>query len=214
MPSPAQAPKLTLRPVANSDGEILLTFARSLADSDLLFLRRDIRRPDEVRRWLEAVARGQSQTTLALDDTGSIVGYVVLDRGALPWRQHVGEIRVLAAPSARQSGLVHSLMDHGYRQALDAGLEKLVVRLTPAQADERRIVEELGFGFEARLRDHVRDTAGATHDLLIFTLFLTAPGPERCDACEQLGPLGPSLEGRTLCWTCYGLLSSELGHGD
>ena len=202
------------RPVTRADRDRLLTFARELPLADLLFLRRDIRRPEEVDRWLSAAESGRAWTTLAVDAEDRILGYVVLDRGDLPWRNHVGELRVLVAEAARRAGVGYALLQRGFEKSLDFGLHKLVVRLAPTQKSAQATVENLGFRWEARLRDHLRDTGGQLHDLLIYSLLVGTQPVQRCEDCLRSAPLGPSLEGRALCWECYGLRAMELGRGD
>jgi RimJ/RimL family protein N-acetyltransferase len=52
--------------------------------------------------------------------------------------------------------------------ALGAGLEKLVVQMTVDQTGAIAIFEGLGFKAEALLRDHVKDKAGTTHDIVVL----------------------------------------------
>ena len=56
---------LTLRPMTAADAEVALAFARTLPTHDLLFLRRDITRPDSVAIWMQGIERGRITTILA-----------------------------------------------------------------------------------------------------------------------------------------------------
>lgn len=206
-------PAVVLRPLEPSDRDALIEFIASLPADALLFLRRDIRRPEEVDRWLAATQGEGMATTIACTPDGTVTGYVVVDRGELPWRRHVAEVRVLVAPSPQDAVLLHRLLQDGLDSALRQGAAKLVVRLTPEQRDERAVLQRLGFECEATLRKHVRDTAGAPHDLEIHSIDLEERRGEACAECGRDAPQGLTLEGRHLCWECYGLEGMELGVG-
>ena len=65
---------LTLRFLEREDREAILEFARGLPAHDLLFLRRDITRPESVDQWLDDVEEGYYATIVACRDD-RIVGY-------------------------------------------------------------------------------------------------------------------------------------------
>ena len=205
---------ITFRPLTPDDKDRILAFARRVPADDLLFLRRDIRRPEEVDGWLSDVRHGRLTTTLAVDDTDTILGYVVVDRGALAWRAHVAEIRVLVHPDARRMGLDYRLLQLGFEEAVRANVTKIVGRVMPELRAARVMLEELGFHHEATLQNDVQDTAGRKHDLLVYSVNLEERGMTQCADCAQPAPVGLTLQGRQLCWSCYGLCSKEFGFGD
>src|SRR5712692_1323811 len=49
---------VSLRLMGAADGPAILAFAATLPQHDLLFLRRDITRPDQVNEWLDEIAKG------------------------------------------------------------------------------------------------------------------------------------------------------------
>ena len=202
------------RPLTPDDKDRILDFARRVPADNLLFLRRDIRRPEEVDGWIQDVQHGRLKTTLAADDTDKILGYVVVDRGALAWRAHVAEIRVLVHPDARRIGLDYRLLQLGFEEAVRANVSKIVGRVTPEHHAARVMFEELGFHHESTLRQDVQDTAGRKHDLMIYSVDLEERDMTQCADCAQPAPVGLTLEGRQLCWSCYGLRSIEFGFGD
>jgi hypothetical protein len=61
-----------------------------------------------------------------------------------------------------------ALSQETFALALGAGLEKLSVQMTAAQRSAIALFEGLGFRAEALLRDHVRDAAGSTHDIVVL----------------------------------------------
>lgn len=159
---------VTLRYLTSSDREAALDFARALPAHDLLFLRRDITRPEVIDLWLEGIERGRITSVLA-ERGGSVQGYATVDRGELSWSPHVAELRVLVAASMRGNGLGHILTQEAFALALGLGIEKIIAQMTVDQKGARAVFEGMGFRPEALLRDHVKDREGRKYDLLILS---------------------------------------------
>ena len=157
----------TLRPMSLDDGERLREFAGKLPPHDLLFMRRDITKPEGIARWLDAVRRGAMYTVLCEDDHG-IAGYSSLHLTELDWSTHVADLRVATAERARGAGLGRLLTREAFNMALALGIEKVVARMTSDQTGARALFQELGFQPEALLKDEVKDKHGEYHDLLIM----------------------------------------------
>src|SRR4051794_25298885 len=79
---------LTLRYLEPDDGAHILAFARMLPAHDMLFLRRDITREDQVNAWLNDIATGLATTVVALH-ADDIVGYATVSSDGLSWTRHV-----------------------------------------------------------------------------------------------------------------------------
>ena len=159
---------VTLRQMNPGDADVALAFARSLPAHDLLFLRRDITRPESVAIWMQGIERGRITTVLA-ESPGVVHGYATLDRGDLSWSPHVAELRVMVSPAMRGKGLGRLLTQEGFAMALGLGIEKIVAQMTSDQHGAIAVFEGMGFRPEALLRDHVKDRDGRTHDLLILS---------------------------------------------
>lgn len=157
----------TLRPMTLDDGERLQEFARALPPHDLLFLRRDITKPEGIKRWMDAVERGAMYTILCEDAEG-IVAYSSLHLTELDWSRHVADLRVATAERTRGAGLGRLMTREAFNMALALGIEKVVARMTPDQQGARALFQELGFQPEALLKDEVKDRDGEYHDLLIM----------------------------------------------
>jgi L-amino acid N-acyltransferase YncA len=161
--------ELELRMMTDGDSQAVLEFAAALPPHDLIFLQRDIRNPKVVAAWIGQIARGAITSVLALED-GAVRGCAAIVQDELSWSPHVGEIRVVVSDGMRGSGLGRLLVQDALALAVSRGLEKLIARMTPDQRGAIAVFQELGFRGEALLRDHVRDAAGATHDIVIFSL--------------------------------------------
>jgi L-amino acid N-acyltransferase YncA len=203
---------VVVRSLVRQDREALLAFARSLPEDDLLFLDRGIAQPDEVDAWIEEAAQGRLVTLLACDGD-AVIGYATFDRGSVRWTRHVSELRVVVADSARGLGLGRLLLELAFEMVQDAGMTKIVARMTPDQAPAQRLFEALGFRQEAVLRDHALGADGQTHDLIVLTFHTRQHREQCCNSCGTpvLSALG--LEGLLLCSSCYESQYSELGGG-
>ena len=89
---------ITLRYMTSADKDTVLAFAQALPAHDLLFLRRDITRPEVVDVWLEDLKRERITTVLA-EREGVLVGAPAENR-ARPKSLHPFRIRTLHLPTA------------------------------------------------------------------------------------------------------------------
>lgn len=157
-----------LRLMSAADTARILQFARALPVHDLLFLQRDITQEKNVDRWVENIRDGGNCTILAIEGD-AMIGYGSLTRSQQDWSQHVAEIRVLAAATARGLGLGQLLTREAFQVALELGVEKISARMTLDQAGARKVFEGMGFRPEAVLQNEVKDKSGKKHDLLVMS---------------------------------------------
>jgi L-amino acid N-acyltransferase YncA len=154
-----------LRPLAHGDAEEVLVFARSLPAHDLMFLRRDITKPETVAHWLEEVDQGLALVVIAEID-GRMAGYGMLSLNDLDWSRHLAELRVLVHPDFRETGLGRAMIREVFALAVNRGVEKVIARMTLDQTSARSLFQELGFRPEALHENEVKDRAGKLHDVL------------------------------------------------
>jgi len=155
---------MDIRPLDASMGAALQAFFASVPEGDRTFFKEDVSVPDTVAGWTTDT---HNRRRVAVDDDGSIIGYVAVLPG-LGWSSHVGELRIVVHPDHRRKGLGRELARHGLIEALELGLSKVVVEVV---ADQKAAVEmflHLGFEGEALLKDHVRDRDGQVRDLLLL----------------------------------------------
>ena len=180
----------TLRLMTRDHADDVLAFARSLPEHDLLFLRRDITRSDQVEIWLDRVEAGLTTSLLLIDPDGAVDGYATVDRNDLPWSPHVAELRILVTPQLREQGVGRLLTEEAFRIALEMGVEKIIGQMTIDQQQAINVFRTLGFKPEAVLRDHVKDREGAKHDLVILSHDVAA-GQRSKAATGVLEAVGP-----------------------
>ena len=158
-----------VRHMRAGDEPAVLAFARALPPHDLLFLPRDITHPKVLEAWLHEIERGAITSLLAFQGA-DVVGCATIARDPLSWSPHVAELRVLVAGAARGKGLGRVLSTDAGELAVASGVEKLVAHMTPDQVGAVTVFETMGYRAEALLRDHVKDSAGVKHDLVILSL--------------------------------------------
>jgi RimJ/RimL family protein N-acetyltransferase len=158
---------IELRMMAPADEALVLAFAQKLPVHDLLFLPRNISEPRVLAAWIKEIERGSITSLLAVK-SGRVVGCGTIVRDPLSWSPHVGEIRNVVSPEVRGQGVGRALSQETFALALSVGLEKLLVQMTVDQTGAIAIFEGLGFRAEALFRDHVRDSAGNKHDIVVL----------------------------------------------
>jgi GNAT superfamily N-acetyltransferase len=160
---------IEVRHMRAGDEAAVLAFARALPPHDLLFLPRDITQPKVLEAWMHEIERGRLTSLLAFCEA-QVVGCATIVRDPLSWSPHVGEVRVVVAPSMRSRGLGRMLSEDIGALAIETGIEKLVAHMTPDQTGAVTVFETMGYKAEALLRDHVKDASGVKHDLVILSL--------------------------------------------
>src|SRR6202035_3269728 len=158
---------IEFRLMSRADEASVLDFAQELPTHDLLFLPRNISQPKVLSAWINEIERGAITSLLAVK-YGNVVGCGTLVRDPLSWSPHVGEIRMVISRDVRGLGVGRALSQETFALALGAGLEKLSVQMTVDQQAAITLFESLGFKAEALLPDHVRDVAGAKHDIVVL----------------------------------------------
>ena len=162
-----------LRKIVDGDEEALLEFARGLPPHDLLYLRRDISKRPVVDAWVRESVSGDIET-LIVEKDGKIIGNSALIIDTKSWSRHVGEIRVLVAEAHRKSGIGRLLIEQTFAIAVARELRKIIAQMTIDQRNAIKVFEEMGFSGEALLKDHVQDTQGEFHDILILSCSVSA----------------------------------------
>jgi L-amino acid N-acyltransferase YncA len=159
---------LNLRLMIPADSHRIVTFARSLPEDDLLFLRTDITKAFVVMLWGQNIKAGLTVTVLA-EREQEVVGYASMHHNEVTWQRHLGELRVQVGPQYRSRGLGRILAAEIFAIARDMGLRKIVAHMTPDQQGAIATVKRYGFEQEALLRDFVIDRVGRTRDLIVMT---------------------------------------------
>jgi L-amino acid N-acyltransferase YncA len=152
-----------IRSVDAADGPALRAFLDTIPEGDRTFFKEDVRDGGLVDAWLRG---GPGRRAVALEDE-QIVGYTAI----VPlhgWSAHVGELRLIVAPQHRGRGVGQALARRAVLEAVDLGLERVIVEIAADQEARVAMFEALGFRAEALLRDHIQDRAGELRDLIVL----------------------------------------------
>lgn len=160
--------QVLVRPVGFEDAERLLLLYRSLPEGDRLVLRDDVTRKEWSERFLTRVALGDLVSVVA-QEGDRLVGEGSLYLQRHGWMAHIGELRINVDRAHRRLGLGFVLARELVRIAEGLGLEKLMAQMVATQEAAQRVFRKLGFREEAVLHGHVKDAAGAKHDLLLLS---------------------------------------------
>jgi RimJ/RimL family protein N-acetyltransferase len=163
--------QFTFRLMVAEDRNAVLSFAQHLPEEDVLFLRRDITRPEVVDEWVRDIISDRAITILA-EKGNTLIGYGTLHYNQLFWNRHMGELRVMISSAHRNRGLGSRLAHEVMLFARRLGLAKVVAYMLAEEKSAQKVMEELTFKPEALLADWVKTRDDRTHDLLIMATAL------------------------------------------
>lgn len=163
--------KYTFRLMSEKDRNRILTFANSLSEADLSFMRRDITQPEAVDAWIEDV-KSQLAVTILVEDGGNMAGYGTLYYNHVYWNRHLAEVRILVSSPYRNHGIGKKLARELTQLAKERRLAKVIAYMTVDNLSARHVMEGMGFRPEAILADWVKTRDERTHDLLIMSTSL------------------------------------------
>lgn len=160
--------EILIRDLHEDDLDRSFEFFRSLPEKDRLYLRNDVTRRDVVERRIRKMESGKIIRLVAVNDKVRIVADGSLESEANAWRDHVAELRLIVASDYQRKSLGMLLARELYLIAASKGVEEIVAQFMAPQKAAFKIIERLGFTQEAILPDHVKDTAGKKHDLIVM----------------------------------------------
>ena len=164
---------IEVRLMTAEDEAAVLEMACSLPSRDLVFLPRDIRQPKVLSAWIRQIVEGQIVSLVAMRGD-AVIGCSAITCDPHSFSPHVGELRVVLAPAARDQGLGRLLIQESFLVALSLQLEKLTARMTGDQQAAIVLFEDMGFRAEALLRDQVRDDDGKSYDIVVVSMNVLA----------------------------------------
>jgi L-amino acid N-acyltransferase YncA len=151
---------MEIRHIESRDRDGLARFLERIPEADRTFFKEDVGASHE---WMEP---GPART-VAVED-GQVVGWLAIVPKA-GWSSHVGEVRLIVDPAHRGRGVGRTLARRAVLEALELGLEKMVVEVIAVQEPTIAMFRSLGFDPEALLTDHVRDRNGDLRDLMVLS---------------------------------------------
>lgn len=159
---------ITIRALDERDRSALLAFGQSLPHNDWQYLEDDFRNPDIITRLVNAYQAENWRQIVAIDDHNVIAGYSAVRR--MPgWSSHVADIKLIIADNWRRQGLGTVLARSIFDASRELGAEKIVMSIPEEQTAGQAIFIRMGFHFEGRLIDHVRDRSGGRHNIILLS---------------------------------------------
>lgn len=161
---------VTVRPLEVDDEAALLSFFRSVPESERYWLREDVSDPEIVRSWVAGLDYDRVLPLIAERDR-TIIADATLHRRGYGARHYLGELRLVVSPAYRGRGLGYTLLAELTEIAQASGLDRLEAEIVSgAQTAAVEAIEQLGFVQAAVLQDHLRGPDGVRHDLALFVL--------------------------------------------
>ena len=153
--------------MSQADEAAVLDFAQKLPVHDLLFLPRNISEPKVLAAWIKEIERGA-----IIEPAGGEGG----QGGRL---RHAGARSAVVVAACRRNphvvsldvrgqGVGRALSQETFALALERRAGKAVGADDGRSAGAIAMFEGLGFKAEALLRDHVRDSRGKKHDIVVL----------------------------------------------
>lgn len=158
---------VVIRPLAESDRDVLMRFGKELPADDLLYLEDDLQNPDIINRLVNAAEAENWRQVVAVTDDGEIVAYSAVRR-LTGWSSHVGDIQLMVGKGYRRTGLGTEMAKAIFEAARGLGVAKVIVEMLGVQSSGRAIFERLGFTREGIFAKHAHDRHGKYHDLHVM----------------------------------------------
>ncbi len=165
--------RVIVRPMIAEDEQALVDFFKSIPSEDISYLRDNVKNPDVIHKWVEALNYDMTLPLIA-EINGKIIGDCTLHQNRGGWMSHIGVVRCVIHPQHRGKGLATLLVDEMVQVALDSGIQKLQGEFMAEQKQPMTVFEKMGFVRIATLPQHVVDINGVAHDLHIYVYDLRA----------------------------------------
>lgn len=162
-----------IRMLRKKDIPALKELYKALDETDRSLLREDVLGKHYDRRLAHQI-EDENIFRIVAWKGGKIFASLTMVRGFARWRRHTCELRSVVHPAFRRLGIASHLMEEAIHYADALGIEKLYVNLQPEQVGAIKMAETIGFREEALLKHYVKDSFGAYHDILVYSMDLEA----------------------------------------
>lgn len=131
--------------------------------------------PAEVsRQFIRHVTDGGGVHRVAVDASGTVVGWCDIERYGREGFTHGGRLGIGMLPDVRGRGLGRRLMTDAIEAAWRQGMERIELEVFSSNTRAIALYESLGFAREG-LKRHARKLDGAYEDDLLMALLLDDP---------------------------------------
>jgi len=158
---------IELRPLIDSDEDLLLAFFAEIPPRELLFIKHRVTERSVIHDWCSNIDLERNFPLLALSD-GRILGICTLHQQLGGWKRHIGRVSVHVHPKFRGRGLARLLLADIIEIARQSGLERIEAEFVGAQESAMKMFGHLGFNQLFRLEDYVKDMQAVSHDYILM----------------------------------------------
>lgn len=159
---------MKIKLMTKEDKQKMLDFYAQIPAEDKIYVRMDVT-SEGLDHWIRCIEEETAVTLLGFVKE-ELVGIVSLHQDVAASCRHVGYIRLSVSRKHRAKGIASILAHEIYRIAFTLNLEKVCTEITPEQEMAQTIFTiKLGFKKEAVLKDHIKDSKGYKHDMIILS---------------------------------------------
>lgn len=160
---------VTISLTREDDEQKIFEMFQRFSEEDRWFLDDDVSDRKLINSRVKDVNRDRFNSIVAqLEDR--IIALGLLKREHHGSQSHIGTIVISVDPRFREKRLGTWILLDLINLAMEMGLEKLMMSLVRDRDDVViRGIKSLDFFEEARIRDHIKDKDGQTHDLVVMT---------------------------------------------
>lgn len=158
---------LHLRFMDKNDIENVFHFFAKISDKDKIYLKENVSSIEAIAQWASRIGEKRVVTVLGEIDK-TLCAEATLHQRSAGWSKHVGDIRINVSPEYRGLGIATVLCEKICWIARNINIEKIIAEVILEQKTDLAIFQNFGFEQEAILKDHVKDSTGKQHDLIIL----------------------------------------------
>jgi diaminopimelate decarboxylase len=165
---PADLVGVVVRPARPDDARSYLAFWRAVvAEGRYVRTERVTGTARTYRRRFRHPWSDREAQIVAVDDEGTVVGHLYIQRETHPVTRHVATLGIAVAAEVRGRGIGTALMREALRWSRSVGVEKIVLSVYPHNVGAIALYRRLGFVEEGRLARHSRKSYGDEDEILM-----------------------------------------------
>jgi len=168
----ADGSRVLLRPMTNSDDDLMGELFSSINGDDLKYFRHNVKNAEVLKNWTNNLDYKQVIPLLAMVQDHP-VGDATIHFGEGP-RRHIGEIRIFLARDYRKRGLGMKMLRTVVDLARKQGLSILTAEVIAENVKLIKAFESLGFQQQCTLDDYFMFPDGECIDVKLMLLPLKA----------------------------------------
>lgn len=161
--------RLVIRPLQRNDEASLLKYFNEIPAAERVrFFRETSADPAVVAEWCRQIDPTRVLAIMALEGE-EIVAHGSLHPASERMKSHVAQIRLSVHPRLRGLGAGRAVVDELLTLGPYMGLAWVDAEIAKCEEIAQRVFRSIGFREVGILPEHVRDSVGNLHDLLLMT---------------------------------------------